>query len=170
MLGFHENFPETIHGTARFVTSVSNKKLQQALAEALLTLNNETFSPEAVGDPLVPSCAVNFEFGIAEGADFNYVDREEVDKILKTIHRSPFQIMDFLCIVRYYRTREGRKTPLRFDYYMLRCMFSEDPVEMQVFHEKGPRYISPEDIFNLVAKKINEKSQKRILKALNEDS
>lgn len=169
MLGFYENFPEIIHGIAQFATHLPNKKLQQALTETLLALNDETFSLEDIGDPSIPSCTVNFESGIAEGIDFNYIDREQAERMSKTLSKNPFQTMDFLCIARYYKVTEEKKIPLKFDYYMLRCTFSGDKMETRIFHEKGPRYTSPEDILNFIANKVNGKAQKKLLERLKEE-
>ena len=74
--------------------------------------------------------------------------------------------MDFFCALRYYRIQNGKKTPLRFDYYMLRFTFNKDSVTMQIFHERGPRYISPEDIANLVINKLAANFSKKILKTV----
>lgn len=164
MLGTYNNFPETIHGFACFTSSIPIKRLQQVIVATLQKLNNENFSLEAITDPSVPECTVSFEFGMAEAGDFNYLDTEEADKILKTIQKEAFQTMDFLCAIRYYRTRKERKTPLRFDYYMLRFTFNEDLIKAQVFHERGPRYVTPEDIVNFIVKKLNETSTKKTLK------
>jgi hypothetical protein len=73
--------------------------------------------------------------------------------------------MDLFCAIRYYKKGEGR-SPLKFDYYMLRLIFDKGFVEMQIFHERGPRHVLPEDIINLVVKKVNESFSKKVLKAV----
>ncbi|MDI6904008.1 MAG: hypothetical protein QMD13_00730 [Candidatus Bathyarchaeia archaeon] len=165
MLGFYENFPKNIHKIARFTTSISNKRLQQALTKTVHKLNNETFCLEDVANPSVPQCTVIFEIGIAEANNFNYLDDEETNRMLKTIRKKPFQIMDFFCAIRYYKTQTEKKTPLKFDYYMLRFTFNRKSTEIQVFHERGPRHISPEDVANFIANKINETFSKKILRS-----
>ncbi len=77
--------------------------------------------------------------------------------------------MDFFCSIRYYKGTGEKKTPLKFDYYMLRTIFSKDIFEIQVFHERGPRYISPEELTRLFLAKINETSSgnRKILKKTN---
>jgi hypothetical protein len=74
--------------------------------------------------------------------------------------------MDFFCSIRYYKGNGEKRTPLKFDYYMLRTIFSKDIFEVQVFHERGPRYISPEELTAFIFTKINESSNKnrKILK------
>ncbi len=165
MLGYYESFPENIHGIARFATSISKKRLQQALTKILHKANNETFNLEDVTHPSIPHCKVIFEFGIAEANNFNYIDSEEANKMRKSIRKKPFQIMDFLCAIRYYKTKDRKKTPLKFDYYMLRFTFNKKSTEIQVFHERGPRHMAPEDTTNFIVNRINKKFPKKILEA-----
>ena len=54
--------------------------------------------------------------------------------------------------------------PLRFDYYMMRVAFGKNVVEIRVFHERGPRYVSPEDLVAFFVTKVNETSKRKILK------
>jgi len=165
MLGFYENFPENPHRTTRFNTSVSNKRLQQALIQMFHQLGNESLTIEDVANPSLPRCTVIFEFGIAEANNFSYLDSEEKSRVIRAIQKRPFQIMDFLCSIRYYKTQNEKKTPLKFDYYMLRFAFNKSTMEMEVFHERGPMHISPEEITNFIANKTNGKFSKKILKA-----
>jgi hypothetical protein len=165
MLGLYENFPKNVHNIAHFKASASKKRLQRALTQMLFKLNNETFSLEDVTHPSVPQCVVNFEFGIAEANNFDYLDNEEINRVLKIIRKKPLQFMDFFCAIRYYKTQNKKKTPLKFDYYMLRFIFNKKSTEIQVFHERGPRHVSPEEITNFVVNKINEKFSRKILKA-----
>ena len=164
MLGFYTNFPKTIHKTASFSTSTSNKRIQQLLIETAFKLNNTTFQSEEIATPSLRQCSIIFEFGIAEDNDFNYLDAQEKNTLLKTIKKKPLQIMDFLCIIRYYKTEQERKAALRFDYYMLRFAFNKNLVEIQVFHEKGPMHMSPGELIEFVTNKINTTSPKKILK------
>ena len=166
MLGCYDNFPENIHKIASFSTSTSKKRLQQALIQVLYKINSETFTLEDVAHPSISHCKVIFEFGIAEANSFNYLDSEEKSRVIKNIRKKPFQIMDFLCAMRYYKMQNEKKTPLRFDYYMLRFTFNKKLAEIQVFHERGPRHITPEDAINFVANKINETFPKKVLKTL----
>jgi hypothetical protein len=167
MLGFYENFPQNIHRVDSFTSSLSRSRLQQRIAQVLLELNCKTFTFEEVGSPSVPECTVIFEFGIADAGNFNFVDDEEAQKVLNAVKREPLKMMDLFCAVRYYKnkTNTTKKTPLKFDYYMLRVSFGkEKSVDLQVFHERGPRYISPEDLAVFWVKKVNEASVRKILK------
>ena len=164
MLGFYENFPEGVHRIDFFTSSLQNRKLQQRLIRVISEINRQTFSFEEVANPTVPDCAVIFEVGIADAKNFNYVDAEETKKALNALKKEAFRVMDFFCAVRYYKTTAEKKTPLKFDYYMIRFLFSRDVVEMRVFHERGPRYVSPEDITAFMVKAVNKASAKKLLK------
>jgi hypothetical protein len=162
MLGLYENFPKTVHKTAFFATSISNKRLQQTIIQTFQKINNENFRLEEIASPSVHQCTVILEFGIAEANNFNYLDNEEANKMLKVIQKTPFRIMDFFCALRYYKVQNGKKTPLRFDYYMMRFTFNKSSMEMQIFHERGPRYVSPGDIANFVVNKMGEAFPKKV--------
>ena len=164
MLGRYENFPEGIHRTESFTSSLSSKKLQQRLIQVLSEINRKTFSFEEIANPTVPECTIIFEVGLADAESFNYIDEEETKKALNALKKEPFHVMDFFCAVRYYKAKTEKKTPLKFDYYMIRFAFSKDTMEIRVFHERGPRYFSPEDIVTFLMNKVNEATGRKILK------
>jgi hypothetical protein len=37
-------------------------------------------------------------------------------------------------------------------------------MQVTVFHEKGPRYLSPEDLVNCIERQVNQTSKRKILK------
>ncbi len=154
-LGFYENFPENIHHIALFATPASNRRAQQALLETFKRLNTDRFILETVSNPSTPNCTTEFEFGMAEGGSFIYLDAEETERILKALSKQPFRVMDFMCVACYRRMEGNRKIPMRFDYFMLRFAFEEHQVEMQVFHQKGPRHMAPEDLVKLITSRVN---------------
>jgi hypothetical protein len=164
MLGFYENFPVNIHRIEAFATPMSSKRLQQRLIQVLRDVNRRTFSFEEVACPTVPECTIIFEAGLADAGSFNYIDEEETKKVLSALRKAPFQIMDFFCAVRYYKGIAEKKKPLKFDYYMMRAVFGKNTVEIRVFHERGPRYISPEDLVTFLVTKVNETSARKVLK------
>jgi hypothetical protein len=166
MLGFYDNFPLNIHRIENFSTTFSNKKLQQRLIEVLGEINRRAFSFEEIAYPTVPECTVIFKTGLAEAKSFNYIDEEEAKKVLNALRKSSFQTMDFFCAVRYYKGTADKKKPLKFDYYMLRVIFGKNVVEIRIFHERGPRYVSPEDIVTFLVKMINEASKRKFLKKI----
>ncbi|MGB9676822.1 MAG: hypothetical protein ACP5LB_07310 [Candidatus Bathyarchaeia archaeon] len=165
-LGFFENFPENVHETAAFTTTLSCKRLQQTLIQTLSKLNGKNLRLEEAADPSIPQCTIIFEFGIAEANSFTYLGDDEMNKVLKAISNKPFQVVDVYCAVRYYRWQNEKKTPLRFDYYMLRFIFGKRVLETLVFHERGPRYVTPNDIINFITNKVNEAFSKKVLRPL----
>jgi len=166
MLGFYENFPVNIHRIEAFTTPLSNNKLQRRLIQVVHNMNRKTFSFEEIACPTVPECTIIFEAGLAEAESFNYVDEEEKKKVLSALRKTPFHTMDFFCAVRYYKGTAEDKTPLKFDYYMMRLIFGKNNLEIQVFHERGPRYISPEDIITFLVNEVNKTSSRRTLKRI----
>lgn len=126
------------------------KRVQQHVIQLFYESAKKTYRLEDLADPSVLNCSVVFEFGIAEGNTFTYLNQEERDKILNYIEKKKVTIMDFFCIIRYYKKRKNREHPLKFDYYLIRMVFHKNEVETQVFHERGLKYITPEDVNRLV--------------------
>ena len=160
-IGFYENFPVNIHRYDKFNSTISIKQLQKKLIQVLKAVNSKEYGFEEIANPTVPDGRVIFEFGLAESGDFNYIDEEEVRKTLNFLTKERVHSMDFFCSIRYYKGIGEKKTPLKFDYYVLRTIFSRDNFEVQVFHERGPRYISPEEVTEFIFNEINESSNKR---------
>ena len=160
-LGFYENFPTNIHRIDSFNSTLSSKQLQQKIIQVFYEVNRKEFTFEEVTNPTVPGGRVIFEFGLAESEGFNYIDEEELKKTLKFLAKARLSSMDFFCSIRYYKGSGEKKTALKFDYYMLRTIFSKDTFEVQVFHERGPRYISPEELTAFIFNKINEASSRK---------
>ena len=166
MLGFYENFPPYAHRVERFAIAVSNRKFQQMLVQTLYKINGKVFKFEEVAKPPISNCSVIFEFGVADGDGFNYLDLEELNRVMEVVRKKPLQIMDFFCAVRYYSEKNGKKTHLKFDYYMIRLIFSESRVEFYTFHERGLGHLLPEDIINLIVARVNEVSSRKVLKRI----
>jgi hypothetical protein len=161
-LGFYENFPSNIHMVESFNSTLSSKQLQQRLIQVLYEINRKEFSFEEAANPTIPECKLIFEFGLADAEDFNYIDEEEVKKVRNLLGKEHLRTMDFFCAIRYYKGE--KKSALKFDYYLLRTVYNRDILEIQVFHKKGPRYISPEDLTLFIFNKTNEASNRKILK------
>lgn len=163
-LGYYENFPKNIHTYETFNTNISSKKLQQNLIQLLHDINRKELSFEEIANPTIPKATVIFEFGLAEDGNFNFIDEKELEKTLKSLAKERLGIMDFFCAIRYYRENGDKKTALKFDYYLIRTVFGKNILEIQVFHERGPRYISPQDLVDFLQSKINWDRSKRLLK------
>lgn len=169
MLGLYENFPGSVHRIENYSSALSRMKLQQRLIRVIGDINRKTFSFEEIAIPTVPDCMIIFEFGVADAKSFNYIDDEEMRRTLNALKRKPFDVMDFFCAIRYYRVKAEHKTPLKFDYYMVRFEFNREAVSLQVFHERGPRYISPEDIISFISTAVNQTTRKKTLRTVRLD-
>ncbi len=163
MLGFYDNFPTNIHRTEKFTSTLSNRALQQKLIQVFREINSKTFSFDEIVHPTIPDCTIIFEMGLADGNSFNYIDRKETKKVCSVLRKEALRTIDLFCAIRYYKDSAEKKTPLRFDYYMIRVAFSGNSMEIQVFHERGPRYLSPEDLTSFLVNETNKTSERKIL-------
>jgi hypothetical protein len=168
MLGVYSDFPTDVQKIVNFETSISETRLQKTLVEVFYRLNSEESALKEIAYPSLPECMIGFEFGIAEGKDFNYLDTHEKDRLLAATQKKPFPSLDFLCITRYYSVQNQRKRPLKFDHYMLRFRFAKKALQMQVFHEKGPMHLSTKDLPLFITKIVNSEFPKRVIKIIRE--
>ena len=167
MLGRYENFPQIIHGIARFTFPSSIHQLQKAILEVTHQLNHEVYSLKDFTPFLTSNCQVSFEFGIAENMTFNYLDKEELERFQKQIKTKPLRIIDIFSVIRYHIINvKGKRAPLKFDYNMLRLTFSRKTMELLVSHERGNQRISLEDFITFLMSKIDEKLKGEAQKAL----
>ena len=163
-LGFYENFPSNIHHAESYISTVSGRQLQQRLIQLLGDVNYKEFTFEEVAIPTIPAGRVIFEFGLADSGNFNFIDEAEVKKTLGVLVKEHVRSLDFFCAIRYYKGNGENRTALKFDYYMIRTVFSKGTFEVQVFHERGPRYVSPQEIAGFIFSKMNESAGKKVLK------
>jgi len=163
-LGYYDNFPPNIHYVQSYISAVSTRQLQQRMIQLFGELNQLDFRFEEVSIPTVPDGTIIFEFGLAEVGSFNFIDEAEIKKALTFLARGNLQSLDFFCSLRYYKGIGKERTALKFDYYMLRAVFGKGKVELQVFHERGPRYLSPDDLITFLFRKVNKSSTRKILK------
>jgi hypothetical protein len=163
--GKYEKFPSHLHRVDGFHSTLTIKQLQQKLLHTLQEINRKQFSFEEVTDPTLPNGIVIFEFGLANGDSFSYLDTEELESTLDFVSKERVQALDFFCAIRYYKNIVP-KSPLKFDYYLLRTVFGKELLEMQVFHERGPRYVSTEDLVEFIIAKLNMGQNRKILKPL----
>jgi len=167
LFGCYENFPEAVHGIAQFSHSLSSSVLQHMILQTFHRLNHESHNIGEV-TPLAPSeCEASFEFGLAEGLAFNYLDKDEVDRALKAVSKKALETLDFFCAIRYHATGKEKRSRLKFDYYLLRFTFERGNAEMRVFHERGPRRVSPEELIAFLVKDINKGLSRNRARPLN---
>jgi hypothetical protein len=167
LLGRYDNFPETVHGVASFNFQDPVKNIQQAVFCALHRLNHNVHDLGAVTPYSTQKCEVSFEFGVAEGDAFNFLDENELEQCLRDVEEKEFQMLDFFFVVRYHITREnGERVPLRFDYHVLRFSFQEYCLEIRVRHEKGSRRVQLDDLTYFLVKQINAELSRRRMNSL----
>ena len=164
LLGYYENFPDVIHGVARFTCKFSKSKVQHVILRTLHKLNEQVFSLEDIATFSPSQCEVSFEFGIADGIEFSYLDEEELNRLRKGIVKKAPPALDFFCVVRYHIVKNERRVPLKFDYYMLRFIFyNKKNLELRMSHQRGIRRVSVEELITFITKYINEElSQNRL--------
>ena len=146
-----------------FKSTVPSAQLQRRLIQAFYEVNGKEFSFEEAANPTIPECRIIFEFGLADGESFNYIDEEEVKKALDLLAKERLDTIDFFLAIRYYKGEAKKKRALKFDYYLIRTGYNRDDFEIQVYHKKGLRYLSPEDLTLFIFNRINEASKRKIL-------
>jgi len=164
LLGRYENFPENVHSIALVNYQAPKKSLQQAILSTFHRLNGETFDLGAVTPYLKQNCEVGFEFGVADGFDFDFLDQNELDQCLKSVGETEVEALDFFFVIRYHLIKkDGKKVPLRFDYHVLRFTFQESGLEMRIRHERGTQRVPLDDLTDFLVKQINaELSRKQL--------
>jgi hypothetical protein len=167
-LGVYATFPENIHHLAHYQSFASIKQVQRSILQFLGDINRKELAFEQISIPTIPDGIVIFEFGLAEEAGFNYLSGEEVNRALEFLDQKDVDTLDFFCSIRYYRDTGAKRVALKFDYYMIRGVFARGSLELKVFHERGPRYLSPEDIASFIIKGANSVANKKIIRELNE--
>jgi len=105
-----------------------------------------------------PNCCATFEFGLADGDTFNFLDAQELKKIQKALEETALETIDFYCAIRYHITEpSGRRRPLKFDYKILRFTFKDKDMDLAAYHERGNQHIPIEDLVEFFQKQINKK-------------
>jgi hypothetical protein len=157
LLGSYENFPEVVHGDARFTCKSSTTKVQQAVLSALHHLNQEVCSLSTVIPYSLRECEVSFEIGVAEDFNFIFLDNKELDRFQRSIVERNLPTLDFFCVVRYHVATDGKKrVPLKFDYHMLRFLFQEHSLEILICHERGTQRVPIESLIRFITNRIND--------------
>lgn len=143
----------------------SIKGLQYAVLGTFYRLNNECFDLAAVTPYLKQNCEVSFEFGVADGFNFNFLDHEELTRCLNNVDENELSNLDFFFIIRYHIVKDnGKKVPLKFDYHLLRLVFQESGMEIQICHEKGTQRVPIDDLTYFLIERINVRlSQKKLM-------
>lgn len=169
VLGRFYNFPKNIHEVAVF-NYQHQKKVQQTILQTIQRLNTKTFEINDILPFFEQDNKVSFEFGIADGSDFIFLDKKQLEQTLKAVDEDEREVLDFFVAVRYHKINDmGKRVPLRFDYHVLRFAFHEKILELQMRHERGTQRISTEDLVEFLTKKVNLELKKRQLTLLTAD-
>jgi hypothetical protein len=158
-LGIFTNFPTIVHGTGEAFHKDPLHKVQRATILALKELNNyrERYPLSVSGQSGTYIGTLGFEIGIADDLFFNYLDDETVQKLCKPLHpRRKYHLLDFLIIVTYHYTQQKKRIALNFDHFHLRLLFDKRRVEGRLFHNKGTRRISLDEVLNRVFNQISK--------------
>lgn len=169
MLGRYDNFPTIIHGIARLLHQIPLPTLQQLLIASLHEINGrkEPYEISVADHPGTYQGELSLEVGVAEGVYFNYLDNHELSRLYESLSsRGLFEILDFLIIVGYHYSREGKKIALKFDRHILRFLFYENTIELNLFHERGIRRMPLDDLLNYVIKNLSQKIERSDLPPL----
>jgi hypothetical protein len=168
MFGRSESIPCKYHGRAKLTHVFASNKIQffiiQSLSELNSTKETDAFEFSNSEDFAVTT---SFEVGIAEKAFFHYLEPSKASLYwLRLAKNDLSSILDFLLIVKYYRNRDEKLVPLRFDYFVLRFLFASKTFELLVFHERGIRRIQIRELLIYILKKISGKLEKAGFKGL----
>ncbi|UCD95804.1 MAG: hypothetical protein JSV35_04635 [Candidatus Bathyarchaeota archaeon] len=160
MKGCYSSFPQEVHGVAQYPQPKSDAdrtKVQQAILSALLKLNHQNFTLPHIVFASRRDCRVQFEIGVADDTVFNFLDREEANLLHAQYLKQMFDCLDFFCCVKYHIGTRQRPTPLKFDYFMFRFTFTKRLITLSLFHERGPRRVSSEELIKFLTERINLK-------------
>lgn len=158
MKGCYSRFPDEVHGTVRYRQPKANagrKKVQQAILSALFNLNQQNFTLPNIATSSRGDCMVQFEIGVADDTVFSFLDRDDAKQLQVQIRKQLFDYLDFFCAVKYYLVSRKKPTPLKFDYFMFRFVFTKKLMTLSLFHERGPRRVSTEELIMFLTERIN---------------
>ena len=152
-LGIFRNFPTIVHGIGEAFHNGQIYKIQQATIMGLKELNNyrEPYPLSISGKSGTYIGTLGFEVGVADDIYFNYLDDETVQRLYNLLNpRRNYNILDFLIIVTYHYTQQKRSIALNFDHFHFRLVFNKRRIECRVFHHKGIRRMSIDELLNRI--------------------
>jgi len=168
-LGIYPSFPTLIHGDAILTHDVDVTVLQECFVQAISKMNMETIEMKlSIADRsgYFPG-ETRFEVRIAEGSSFRCLDPRMKRRIIEYLRaRGEFSTFDYSLTIRY-RIKDDMRHSLHCDRYIVRHLFFEDQMEIQLSHEKGIRRLNPDEVITMLVKRINDelgRGNKRQLK------
>jgi len=168
-LGIYSSFPTLIHGDAILTHDVDVTVLQECVVQAISRMNMETVETKlSIADRsgYFPG-ETRFEIRIAEGLSFRYLYPRMKRKLIECLRaRGELSTLDYSLTIKY-RIRDDMRHSLHCDRYIVRHLFLEGQMEIQLSHEKGVRRLNPDEVITMLVKRINDelgKGNKRQLK------
>lgn len=169
-LGEFSNFPSITHGSAIVSHGNSVNRIQRAIIKTLYDLNGhkDAYPVSVAGHDGTYDGEVAFEVGVANGLFFDYLNAEILKELYSPLESGKeYSTLDFLVIVTYHYSRNGKTIPLIFDHHVLRFSFNEGEFEVTLFHSKGTRRMPLDDLFNVIIKRIKVETKRSNLRPIN---
>jgi len=161
-LGTYLSFPTLIHGHVVLTHDVNVKVLQECVLQAIYKIGMERIETKlSVADrPGYFPGESRFEVRIAEGQSFRRLD-PRIRRIIDYLRaKDGFSTFDYSLTIRY-RIKDAMRHSLHCDKYVVRHIFFEDQMEIQLFHEKGIRRLNPDEVITMLVKRINDELGRR---------
>lgn len=158
-LGVFTNLPRILHGYAKLTSEADPLILQRTFIKILGKLNSKKVEMAislSGHEGLLPG-EIGFEVGVAEGDCFNYMDNSEEERLMSVLQSNGLMpVLDSFLIVKC-KVKNGRKHSPWFDRYIMRGKFTEGNVEFQLFHERGMRRLSPDELINMLVEELDKR-------------
>lgn len=167
MFGKFENFPKVVQGSAGYRYNTSKIEIQRIIIKVLYKIN-ERKRINNISDIKNKNLKIKIDIGIADGSIFNYFDNELLKYYLKNFYNLKFDLLDFFCIICYYSKKNTKYKPLKFDYYILRIELVDHIIRIQIYHEKGPRRVSIEELITYITNIINKELKRKNINQITE--
>jgi len=162
-LGIYSSFPALIHGDVILTHDVNVMVLQECVIQAISKVNMERIETAlSIADRSGYFAGeTRFEVRIAEGSSFRSLKPTMKRRLIEYLRvRGEFSTFDYSLTVRY-RIKDDMRHSLHCDKYVVRHLFFEDQMEIQLFHEKGIRRLNPDEVITMLVKRINDELGKR---------
>jgi len=162
-LGVYPSFPTLIHGDVILTHDVNLSVLQECVVQAIVNMNVEKVETAlSVADRSGYFLGeTRFEVRIAEGLSSRSLNLRMKKRIIEYLRaRGGFSTFDYSLTIRY-RIKDDMRHSLHCDKYLVRHLFFEDQMEIQLFHEKGIRRLNPDEVITMLVKRINDELGKR---------
>jgi len=161
-LGEFTYFSDTIHGRSHVSFKCPIHRIQRAVVEVMLNLNGRE-EPRLVsvsGHQGEVDGKMGFEVGIANGIFFDRLDEASVSELIRYLTSdSDCRVLDFLLVVTYHYSRDGKMLPVRFDHYHLRFSFEEGAIEVLMHHAKGTRRLPLDELFQIIFEELDRRAE-----------